>query len=1162
MTIYTFGDPELLREVLLALATIFSLVEWSDSSSALGLGGNMLAVALIGLLAVGIAGMTSQSVRVDYLLVSLVLFGVMFAAKVDVNVEDIQTGESAVVADIPIGIAAVAAAASSAARSLTETTSLILQRPGSETSTITQGGFLDPFKVLLSLRHASLSALNANMHKSLLDYYKLCVGLTIENNPGTFDMDEYQRVNDPVTYLLDAPWHVVNYSTIYYNDANPAGIAQGCHLTAGLLRADILNLAGGGDDAVETYMVRALGPENYNSPYDYGAITAAGDILSRGSLTSQELLSRLFLRNFHNTGEAWRLAEYGTNQAIYVSTMTDTFEAQRVTAGAEGTVFLQFMMPLMSFFQFLFFSLAPFVALVMIASPFTTAKTLGLYLLFGVWSYSWMPIAAVINHYMEISMQNVFEHGGLAALGTGYTALAGFDDLYNQIATKMVIGANALSLVPVITAAILTGSVFGITGAASKFGSAGKVDTSTAAPPVHRSAAINQTGGRSSTPTGFVGNGRFGVGQASTQEEAGYGETQHRTAGNATLSRSASLRTEAKESFSAGSENSFRKLGETIKSSSASAQLTESYGGATTAAIKKLVSEKFGVDEGRAISEQRASQLAGSVGLPLFAINARQEDSKTRVEGTTMGEIQSFLKENQGSLGSEISEGLQNTRGIDSTTAASLKTTGTELEKYQQEYEKEKSAANELADTGSRLVEFAKQNFHKTTDIAQLGLNRHGSKAADDLMGVLTGTPGIDRDFISGVEQEAAVIAKRKNLASVEGGFNPDRALGKIASTLNTLANKASSGDSKAALAYLTATDYLAGVGNVDQIKGLESSWSQIPKPGEVGEKVASRTAGTYSNIGRTTSGVDNDIRDTSGRAEVATDAAEKITNQGKALVDNFRRDWQEKVQAEGAVDKVNPRAAKGLDNAKSAFEARKRGAESEKTGASHILDAIAPTSGANAHINGLVEELNSLPAGSDQAIRASENLVQELDGAIGAQWGEKRAAGFFDDFINNHGFTPKEAALATVGAVGSREDGAADLFLAGLSGMAGGALFDRVGKGLNPEIGKVGKAAFRIGGVATGVGAFFLAVGFRKLDDAENSRQQALSLGDDLKATIQETNPAIAKQFASELNNETTIGGVTRVLSEYKAAGLLSDDQKADQGPTDEKFVRAILGK
>ena len=88
MTIYTFGDPELLREALLALATTFSLTEWSDPGSALGLGGNMLAVALIGLVAIGIAGVTSQQVRVDYLLMSLILFGIMFASNVDVNVED------------------------------------------------------------------------------------------------------------------------------------------------------------------------------------------------------------------------------------------------------------------------------------------------------------------------------------------------------------------------------------------------------------------------------------------------------------------------------------------------------------------------------------------------------------------------------------------------------------------------------------------------------------------------------------------------------------------------------------------------------------------------------------------------------------------------------------------------------------------------------------------------------------------------------------------------------------------------------------------------------------------------------------------------------------------------------------------------------------------
>ena len=136
-TIYTMGDPMIVREALFALAAIFNSADWFNAGNGFGMGGNLLAAALIGLIGILIAGINTQSMRVDYLLTAFVLFGIAFGTKVNVNIEDIQTGNAAVVDDVPVAVAYVASLASSASYELSQTVSVALQRPGSETSTLT-----------------------------------------------------------------------------------------------------------------------------------------------------------------------------------------------------------------------------------------------------------------------------------------------------------------------------------------------------------------------------------------------------------------------------------------------------------------------------------------------------------------------------------------------------------------------------------------------------------------------------------------------------------------------------------------------------------------------------------------------------------------------------------------------------------------------------------------------------------------------------------------------------------------------------------------------------------------------------------------------------------------------------------------------------------------
>ena len=305
-TIYTMGDPMIVREALFALAAIFNSADWFNAGNGFGMGGNLLAAALIGLIGILIAGINTQSMRVDYLLTAFVLFGIAFGTKVNVNIEDIQTGNAAVVDDVPVGVAYVASLASSASYELSQTVSVALQRPGSETSTLTATGFLNPLKVLLALRHMTVSEIDPMLNETMLAYYRYCVGKTLEQPASTFSQRDYMASVDPMAYMTDVGI-VQNWMTVEYTDAAPEGVAQPCHDVAASIQARMGALTAGLDDRIEIWTSRAMGTDQYNQGYALGDINDAVTNLFRGGMNSQNFIANLLLANMHNAGEAWRV---------------------------------------------------------------------------------------------------------------------------------------------------------------------------------------------------------------------------------------------------------------------------------------------------------------------------------------------------------------------------------------------------------------------------------------------------------------------------------------------------------------------------------------------------------------------------------------------------------------------------------------------------------------------------------------------------------------------------------------------------------------------------------------------------------------------------------------------------------------------------------------
>lgn len=107
-TLYCYGDIELFSGGLRAVAMLFDPFTGSlVGESGLQIGTLTALAFMVSLAGIAITGISRQRVNVDHLLVLLLVFGVMFIPKTDLNIEDVITGKVDIVEDVPIGVAAV-----------------------------------------------------------------------------------------------------------------------------------------------------------------------------------------------------------------------------------------------------------------------------------------------------------------------------------------------------------------------------------------------------------------------------------------------------------------------------------------------------------------------------------------------------------------------------------------------------------------------------------------------------------------------------------------------------------------------------------------------------------------------------------------------------------------------------------------------------------------------------------------------------------------------------------------------------------------------------------------------------------------------------------------------------------------------------------------------
>lgn len=523
LVFYTLGDTDLYMAALNAVAMMFSATSTSGLYGTTTVNGTTFdflgPIAAIGmlfsLLFICISGIMKQELRLDQMLVTLILSYAMFVPKTTVVIEDIYSGSVKSVDNVPYGVAVPGALISMFTFNFAKqietaftATSAVQPLVTASANGTSIGGFANPLKMLLALQTINVCGSNGDICADMVEYTRSCLS---DSQGNKILADKVFKNPDLLTELFGPSGGgkgiqaSVIYRSAYHQGAvgslnTPALLADGgivaCDQAASAIRNDIetylSNPAGLASNSFASDFAHAMGQRKIgsltgavpgvNDGGGYEWKTQLNDTLAATALLGQagvagtttdarSWIATMIMRN--PTFSAYAAANQSDRAAAYDVYMTVAMEQFKADAAADGSMFLKTMLPSMTVLTFFFFAFAPIVALLVMVTGLQAIKILTSYVIFGFWTQSWLPGAAIVNYFIQQQWLSKVTGTGSGIPG-GMFAIANQPELYDIASTQLAVGANMLASVPVVMMALITGSAYGLSHLADKMGASRK----------------------------------------------------------------------------------------------------------------------------------------------------------------------------------------------------------------------------------------------------------------------------------------------------------------------------------------------------------------------------------------------------------------------------------------------------------------------------------------------------------------------------------------------------------------------------------------------------------------------------------------------------------------------------------------------------------------
>lgn len=488
-TIYTLGDLSSMTAMLNAVAMIFNDPIFNESGA---IGGSAVRLVFLGVLAVVLlAGMTTMwrngQGSPTIMLTVFVLWTTLGYTKATVTVVDIYSGSATTVDNVPLLVAVPGGVFTEVGQALGEKMQAAFSSADATAPALSTAGFINPLTYILSLRRVMASGMQPHVYNSLRYYAADCV-LASDQAPSDI-FESYRTLHE----LLDDDTFHDGFTSVFTN-AFPRGTLASCLEASGYLKDNMTAWASVPFSTPANNMLKAgMGNNILRGASEMGKVavlSSGGGLGASATVTptstdssnvGQVLLDGLGRTSMSLASDVSAISASlaflpGFSDGLMCGTPTpgitmadvntcslmssDQDELARLIESARGGGFGRVAISSMGVFQAIWVALAPLMMLTILAHGSRGPKIFGAYLLLGLWVVSWLPVAYVVNYYIDLSFrQAVAQLGGS---GTTFN-LSQVYSLYRVAADKISVASDLMGAVPVLTMAILTGSVYAMT---------------------------------------------------------------------------------------------------------------------------------------------------------------------------------------------------------------------------------------------------------------------------------------------------------------------------------------------------------------------------------------------------------------------------------------------------------------------------------------------------------------------------------------------------------------------------------------------------------------------------------------------------------------------------------------------------------------------------
>lgn len=486
-SVLSFGNAAMLETVLNGVAM---LADSTGEYNVYGLAKLGLMVSLIG---IGISSVMTQKLEPQKLLIGMVFFYVMFAPKETVTVEDVYTGDTFVVANVPIGVAYPMYAITNIGKWLTDAFETVYSLPEAGF----KNGYMNALHVLINANKVATGPAHIAVERSVSNYINQCVNYAI------FD-DYLDSASRPSIESLNTSLATIDGLKTEYVNRDVLTYITSAGLGSNLVQMSCVNAY----DAMSSYLSVDFATEwsaelsksvlkygkNSRNPSDevQKAATALGLEITGGYtyMTNALLNNMVKCQSF---GEC--------------AMMTQKIEQRNVEWGGDKQLFLEVARPIMAFVEVLVCAITPLMAFLVSIGP--QGVSMGAkYFLMLIWVCLWQPLLAICNMYIHIAATQ--DLGVFKITGVNFESNLGMGNTWETLQSWIATGNMMASAVPGLALMLVYGGSVAATSLASRM-NGGHVDAKAVRPDLISGGAMVSHGGMRTIGADMVQSAQGGL---------------------------------------------------------------------------------------------------------------------------------------------------------------------------------------------------------------------------------------------------------------------------------------------------------------------------------------------------------------------------------------------------------------------------------------------------------------------------------------------------------------------------------------------------------------------------------------------------------------------------------------------------------------------------